>query len=68
MKRILLCVIIFSCCIANSVWESAGPYGAPLRDLAIAPSNVNIIYVVSYEYTAPYTIPRVFTSTDGGDS
>ncbi len=68
MKFAMYCIIIFSFCVASPVWESTGPYGAPLRDLTIAPSNENIIYVVSYEHMAPYTIPRVFKSTDGGDS
>lgn len=68
MKHTVLFFLIISCCYAIPVWESTGPYGAPLRDLALAPLNENIIYVVSYEYSVPNTIPRVFKSTDDGDS
>lgn len=56
-----------SCCLALPTWESTGPYsGGPMRDVAIAPSNDDIIYALSYLAGWQYEKPRIFKSTDGG--
>lgn len=68
MKKLILNVVIVTCCLALPTWESIGPYGGPLRGVAVAPSNENIVYTMSRERSYPYHTPRCFRSTDGGST
>lgn len=67
MKILVLNVIIVSCCLAFPTWESIGPYsGGPMRDVAIAPSNEDIVYALSYQGGFWYEKPRIFKSINSG--
>lgn len=69
MKTLILTAVFVTCCLALPTWESIGPDGGgPLRGVAIAPSNENIVYTMSRERSWPYHTPRFFRSTDGGNT
>ncbi len=69
MKTFFVIAIICASSLALPTWESIGPDGGgPLRDVAIAPSNENIVYTMSRERLYPYHTPRFFRSTDGGNT
>jgi photosystem II stability/assembly factor-like uncharacterized protein len=57
-------VLLINCClfaIAFGAWEAIGPFGGPLADIAIAPSNEAVLYAASYKDPA-----TVVKSTNGG--
>lgn len=64
MRR--LCIILMIAGVFGptfAAWEMIGPFGGPLRAIAIAPSNENILY------TASYIVPSiVLRSTNQGNS
>lgn len=69
MKYTLLFTLIISCCVAMPIWEPLGPYGCSFRTLAIASSNEDIIFMVSDNSgEAAFQPPRIFKTTDGGNS
>ncbi|MBN2619603.1 hypothetical protein JXB22_00830 [candidate division WOR-3 bacterium] len=60
MSRIVIIhVCVFT--LTFGAWEAIGPFGGPLADIAIAPSNEAVLYAASYKDPA-----TVVKSTNGG--
>ena len=46
-KFLYFAVMLGLCSVGSADWESIGPFGGPLGEIIVAPSNENIIYVAS---------------------
>lgn len=65
MRKFLYFVVMLGfCSLTFADWESIGPFGGPLGEIVVAPSNENIIYVASSDQIGN-SMTTICQSSDG---